>query len=888
MASEKAPARGLSRREAFGWITVAGTAIALPKYIAPSEAVAQGEVDPDETMRLFLGQDRLPVPPKNARRYTTACQFCNVGCGYIAYTWPVEDTPDEGAGAVGGELPSGALGDWVSPAFVTRRDIQGVDSYVAVVPDRDCVVNRGDHSPRGGTNALTVFTDRDHPLTKPSERLLKPQIRTDKGGELEDASWDEALDTVADRLKRTLDEKGPAAVGLWGADHLSAEKNFVETRLFFAEPPRGLYDKRRGPDEGVAVRAIHNRAKWNSEHPSIAEHFGSASTLLYSYSDFEAADTILLSGANSYETGTVLYNRMHATDNKKVVIDPRRTVPAANAEDGGGVHLQLKPGTDVVLVNSLMNVILAEGLHDQGYIDSRTNTDSFDALRRLVSQRKYRPENTEVVTGVPPDRLRRAAKLLGRPNKTSILFEKGLIWQGTQNEAVMSTYANLALVLGAVGQEGRVFGRQGGHQDAYMFDFDWPHPQADGLKRRNLWHELEKGSIDFLLVTICNPLRMSQQTKQLREFVEKVPFVVEVNIRPSDMTAVADVVLPSTQWGEYSYTRANLERRLRLNQQFVDPPGEARADYLVVAQIARRFAEKHGTLKAAEWDFKTHEDVYDAARETAEGKAIGLNLVSRQRLKQLGNNGIQIPITERGGRLVGTKRAYADKFDTPDGMANFVARDQKWTKADPLRFLPAEIKPNDEYPYFVTTVRYQAVWQSGYTYRWTTDLAKQVPYHEITLNPKDAEELGLEDGDWIQLRNQYATCDGVANVSDVCPLGLMSAIFAWQGPTDENPNGEPRYYANNLVAGGKLQQDSNAALYKNTRAAAKKLDRDPLTPDSAPTMSFEDRTVDGVSGQGSAGNPASKAKDKLSVPAKPAPGEPRPGPDFGAGGGDIE
>src|ERR671910_388176 len=823
MASDSAAQGGLSRREAFGWTTVAGTAIALPPYIAPSEAVAKGEAEPDDTMKLFLGQDRLPVPPKNARKYTTACQFCNVGCGYIAYTWPVEDTPDEGTGAVGGE----------------------------------------------------------HPLTKPSERLLKPQIRKDKGGDLEDASWDEALDAVADRLKQTLDDKGPSAIGLWGADHLSAEKNFVETRLFFAEPPQGLYDKQRGPDEGVAVRAIHNRAKWNSEHPSIAEHFGSASTLLYSYSDFEDADTILLSGANSYETGTVLYNRMHAAGNKKVVIDPRRTVPAANAEDGGGVHLQLKPGTDVVLVNSLMNVILAGNLHDRAYIDQRTNTQSFDALRRTVSGDKYRPENTEVVTGVPAGKVRRAAKLLGRPNDTSIMFEKGLIWQGTQNEAVMSTYANLALLLGSVGQQGRVFGRQGGHQDAYMFDFDWPHPQADGLKRRNLWHELEKGTIDFLLVAICNPLRMSQQTKQLREFLEQVPFVVEINIRPSDMTAVADVSLPSTQWGEYTYTRANLERRLRINNQFCDPPGEARSDYQIIVDIARRFAEKHGTLDAAQWQFDDHASVYEGLQQTKEGKALGMDLLSRDRLKQLGNNGIQIPIARKGGQLVGTKRAYEDKFATEDGKANFVPRDQNWTDADPLAFLPEEIKPNDQYPYFVTTIRYQAVWQSGYTYRWTTELAKQVPYHEVTINPQDAEELDISDGDWVRLENQYSATEGVANVSEICPPGVMSAIFAWQGPSDENPNGEPRYYANNLVAGGNLQQPSNAALYKNTRAKATKLDLEPITAESSPTMSLQDRTIEDFQG-GVAGNPQSKAKDLLDVPARPAPGEPPAAADFEA------
>jgi arsenite oxidase large subunit len=871
----------LTRRGALGWITVGGTAIALPKFLRPSAAAAQSGEENAETMALFLGEDRLPVPPESAQRYTTACQFCNVGCGYIVYTWPVDETPAEGAGALGGELPTESLGEWVAPSFVTRRDINGVDSYVAVVPDRDCVVNRGDHSPRGGTNALTVYTEREHPLTQPAERLLVPQIRDEKGGELRDASWDEALDLIADRLQETLDAKTPSAIGVWCADHLSAELNFTSTKLFFAEAPAGLYDKRLGPDEGVAVRAIHNRAKWNSEHPSISEHFGSNSTLLYSYSDFEAADTVLISGANSYETGTVFYNRIQAAKGKLVVIDPRRTVPAENAEAGGGVHLQLRPGTDVVLVNSLINVILAEGLQDQAYVDSRTNAETFDELRRTVSQDKYRPGNTEVVTGVAAADVRKAAKLLGRPNKTSILFEKGLIWQGTQNEAVMSTYANLALLLGSVGREGQVFGRQGGHQDAYMFDFDWPHPEADGLRRRNLWHELEQGSIDFLLVAICNPLRMSQQTEQLRGFAEQVPFVVEINIRPSDMTAVADVVLPSTQWGEYTYTRANLERRLRINNQFCDPPGEAHADYLIFAEIARRLADKHGTVDAEEWAYEDHESVYEGLQETEEGKTLGLDLLSRDRLKQLENNGIQIPIVRQGNELVGTKRAYEDEFLTPNGKANFVARDQNWTKGDPLAFLPDQIKPNDEYPYFVTTVRYQAVWQSGYTYRWTTELAKQVPYNEVTINPQDAAELDVSDGDWVRLENQYSATEGVANVSEVCPPGVMSVLFAWQGPTDENPEGEPRYYANNLVAGGNLQQPSNAAFYKNTRARAVKVDRDPITGETAPTMSFADRTVADFTG-GVGGNPASKVKDEIEVPAKPLPNEPPAPADFEA------
>jgi arsenite oxidase large subunit len=849
----------LSRKEALAAAAAGAGALAVPGLLADA-AEAAGE---QATMALFLGQDELPVPPANATVHTSACQFCNVGCGYKIYTWPVSATP-QSAGARG-PYPKPLLGDWISPAMVTRTVVDGKDSYVVVLPDKDCVVNRGDHSPRGGTNALTVYTKRKHPLTRPTERSLYPLLRSRKGGPLERVTWSQALDRMADEIKKALDNRGPSSIGLWGADHLSPEMNFATTKLFFAEKPKGLYDKALGPNRGVAVRAIHNRPKWNSEHPIIGDMFGSSSTLLYSYVDFEVADTVLISGANPYVTGTVLYDRMFAKPNKKVVIDPRKTVPAANAEDLGGVHLQLKPNTDVVLVNSLMNVILAENRHDQAFIDQRTDPASFQKLRQVVSQEKYRPENTAVVTGVPAAKVRRAARLLGRPKKTSIIFEKGVIWSGTQNNEVMSAYANLALLLGSIGKPGRVFGRQGGHQSAYMYDFDWPHPQADADQRGNLWQELEKGSIDLLICAICNPLRMQQQTTQLKQFFQRVPFVVDINIRPSDVTRVADLVLPSAAWGEYTYTRENLERRLRVNQQFYDPPGQVRAEYLIFVQIAQRLASRHNLVDAREWQFSRWEDVFNAMRQTSEGKALGLDNISPKELIKLGTNGIQQPTKRVGNKLVGTQRIYTDKFATADGRARFIATDFTWTQSDPLAFLPEAIKPNKQYPFFVTSVRYQSIWQSGYTYRWQTDLARHhLPYMEFVVSPKDAKKAGLVDGDWAELRNQFSSCQGVVNVSDAVPAGVISAIFGWQGPTDSNEFGEPRFYANNLIAGGPLQQTSNGAFFKNTRAALKKVKRPRITAENAPDFSLKPRygPVDAI---GADGDPRSKAKNFVDV-----------------------
>ena len=863
MSDSEQHGHGLSRKQLVAGGLAGFGALSLPAFLREGDALAADANSQDLAMQEFLGQDQLPVPPANAKVHTSACQFCNVGCGYKIYTWAVSDTPtDDNAG---GPYPKTTLGDWISPAMVTRANVGGVDSYVAVVPDKNCIVNKGDHSPRGGANALTVYTTHPHPLTNPTERHLYPQVRDSKGGPLRRVSWDEALDMVATKIKEAIDKGGPSSIGLWAADHLSPEMNFSATKIFFAPKPRGLYDPKLGPVKGVAVRAIHNRPKYNSEHPSLADNFGSANSLLYSYHDFELADTVLYSGTNSYETGTVFYNRVFAKPSKKVVIDPRRTVSAQNAEDTGGVHLQIKPNTDVVLLNSLMNVILSENLHDSAYVSARVDKASFNKLKAVVSKDKYKPENTEKVTGVPAAKVRQAATLLGKPHKTSILFEKGVIWSGTQNEAVIHSYANLALLLGSVGRAGQVFGRQGGHQSAMMYDFDWPHPEADGNLRRNLWQELQKGTIDLLIVGIANPIRMQQQSTQLQQYIEKVPFVVDINIRPSDISQVADVILPSAAWGEYTYTRENLERRVRVNQAFYDPPGEVRPEYLIFLQIGKKIADKYGILDPKEYDFTTWEQVFNALRMTKEGKGIGLDQVTPAELQSLGTNGIQEPITRSGNTLTGTVRMYEDKFPTPNGKAVFMPEDYTWTSADPLAFLPAEIKPNKQYPLFVTTVRYQNIWQSGYTYRWLKVQPQHTtPYMEFIVHPKDAAAAGLASGDWAELSNQYSKTQGVVNVSDEVPPGLVSAVFGWQGPNDSSATGVPAYYANNLIGGGPLQQKSNGAFYKNNRGALRKLDIPPRTAENTPGLSEKERVGKAI-GQGSDGNPTSKAQNVNSV-----------------------
>jgi hypothetical protein len=136
---------------------------------------------------------------------------------------------------------------------------------------------------------------------------------------------------------------------------------------------------------------------------------------------------------------------------------------------------------------------------------------------------------------------------------------------------------------------------------------------------------------------------------------------------------------------------------------------------------------------------------------------------------------------------------------------------------------------------------------------------------EFMVNPKDAKKKGLKAGDWAEVANQFSRCQGVVNVTEMVPPGLIGAIFGWQGPSDNNPFGMPQYYANNLVAGGDAQQKSNGAFFKNTRGSLRKLKRAPRNARNTPGLSEKPR-YSHVSGPGEDGNPDSKAKNFVSRP----------------------
>ncbi|UYG98240.1 molybdopterin oxidoreductase family protein [Cytobacillus firmus] len=790
----------VTRRQALKVIGSTAAAGASSHFLLNREALAD-----EITRNNHELENSLPIPPATAQKFTTSCQYCSVGCGYQVTVWPISQTE-----VSGGTWPKLSMGEpWTSPETVAATKIDGEDCYITIVPDQVCVVNKGDHSIRGGTNALTTYSDAKQPLMDTSNRCKMPKIK--KNGKMIEVSWDEALDLIADKMSETIKKDGPGAIGIWQADHETPENNYVGAKFAFSKYPKGIYDPNLPPEKGIPHRAIHNRPKFGSETPAFGDIFGSNEFMLYSYEDAEIAEVVILAGANAYETASAFYNRIYDSrkDGKKlIVIDPRKTITSRNAEENG-YHLQLAPGTDVILINSIMHHIIENGWEDTNYINKRIDSVSFENLKKTVMAEKYRPENAEIITKVPAATIKEAAKLISSAKGVTTIFEKGIIWQGTQNTECVGVYANLNLITGNVGIEGGSIGRLGGHQEAILTGV--PHPQENSEDRPDVWNSVVEGKLKMLWIIDSNPMSTTQQTNAFSKGLEKVDFLIVNEIYENETTEYADVILPSAAWGEWDYIRVNLERRLKMYSKFTDSPGEAKPDWEIIAMVARRLGERHGLIDPYEYKWKNSAEVFEEYKHTNDGKHLGLNMVNYQWIRELGSDGIQIPLIEKEGNIIGTNRLYTEHFHTKDGKARVQNYDVEWEGDVPI-FLPDEIRPNKNYPFYLTTVRHNVLWQCGYTFRWIPHLVEMMPEPEVQIHPEDAKNKGIKNGDWIKISNQFGETEAIASVTDIVPVGVLSVVFAY-----------PFKYINNLSAS--IRSKRNGAYFKNTRANIEKINK---------------------------------------------------------------
>jgi arsenite oxidase large subunit len=773
---------------------------------------------------VFRFPDHVPIPPTTAKKSRTSCQYCIVGCGYMVYVWPT-DVPEGGLkaseNALGVDLPATALsGQWISPGMYNRTVFQDGRSYnIVIIPDKGYAVNQGNHSIRGGTNAQGIWS----PFGPTADRLTAPLLKV--GDAQQPISWDAALTIASGVLKHAVSKYGPQGTAFRMYAYQWFENTYAITKLYFQEiqTPNG---------------AIHNRASFGGETTALEDT--GTSTWNIAYEDAEKADIVFEVGAGGYENQTVFFTQHVMNHGAKLIVqDPRKIIDAAYAEKNGGLHLQLKPGTDAVLLNAIARVIVDNSWQDTNFISqymiaSKADISSQDSWRqqhfgmafadyqKMLQNPLYEAANAAQFTGVSADQIQMAAQLIAKPNtngqrpKTLFMFEKGLIW-GINYQNV-SALANLALLVGSIGQVGRGISRSGGHQEGFASPVGYPikHATDTGLFGEKIPNyidaHMEKGEVKVYHVIGANPLGMTNSAQHFREMlIQKLahaPIVdsadttaalaaltarmdsggivlIAQDIYPNLTTENADLVLPAAAWGEMNGTRINGERRTRLYEKFMDPPGQAMPDWWIISQIAQR-------MGFSGFNWQTEEQIFTELAPNAEYDASAIVKYATTKgstpytvLRGL-QSGIQLPAQIVNGQLIGTPRLFSDfKFGTSSGKAMFINSD--WTGLAAQVYTQLQPQAGE---FWVINGRVDELWQTMYTHKRVPYILERWPSNHVEINPTDAASLGVQSGDMISLASdrvvtqQSGTFDkgsftAVAYVSDIVPQGVVFTNFAY-------------------------------------------------------------------------------------------------------------
>ncbi|WET80646.1 molybdopterin oxidoreductase family protein [Amycolatopsis sp. QT-25] len=599
----------------------------------------------------------------------------------------------------------------------------------ARVAPRDFPVNAGGLCQKGWTSGEL--------LTSPS-RLTTPLIRVD--GELRPASWPRALDLVARRLTEIRAARGADSVAVFGGGGLTNEKAY-------------LLGKFARVALGTSQIDYNGRFCMSSAAAAGIKAFGADRGMPFPVTDLADADAVLLVGANPAETMPPFTQHLRGAD--LIVVDPRRTPTAELA----GVHLAPAPGTDLALAQGILHAVVADGLLNRSYVDKRTN--GFEELWRSVAA--WWPERVEQVTGVSAADQRRVAGKLAAARNAYVLTARGTE-QHANGTAMVNAWINLALALGLPGRQGSGFGcltgqgnGQGGREHGQKADqlpgyrkIDdpaareyvagvWGVPPdslpGPGRSAVELLEALgtENGP-SALLVFGSNLVVSAPGAGNIQDKVSSLDFLVVSDLVLSETAAMADVVLPVTQWAEEDGTMTNLEGRILLRRKAIDPPSGVKTDLFVLSELARRFGQPDGRFPA------DAEAVFTELRRASKGGVADYSGITYDRLRA--GEALYWPVPAESHP--GTPRMFLDAFAHPDGRARFVPVDHVG---------PAE-PPDAEFPLQATTGRVLQHYQSGAQTRLVKELNDVVAEVFVEVHPDTAARAGLAEGDLAVVRSR--------------------------------------------------------------------------------------------------------------------------------------
>jgi assimilatory nitrate reductase catalytic subunit len=663
----------------------------------------------------------------------------------------------DGSGAVDTHCPYCAL-----QCGMRLRSASGA---VEVLP-RDFPTNRGGLCHKGWTAAALL----DHP-----DRLTTPLMRAAKNTPLEPVGWDEALARVTDQVRALQTAYGRDSVAIFGGGGLTNEKAYALGRFARATLRTRFID-------------YNGRFCMSSAAAAGIRAFGVDRGLPFPLADLATVDTLLLVGANPAETMPPLARYLveqRRRGGDLIVVDPRRTPTARQAT----LHLQPTPGTDLALANALLHLAIADGHVDQSFVESRTA--GFATVAASVAG--YWPERVERLTGVPVADLKRAVDLLARAGTAIVLTARGAE-QHSKGTDTVSAWINLALALGLPGRPGSGYGcltgqgnGQGGREHGQKADqlpgyrrIDEPAARAHvaavwgvdptslpgpGVSATELLGRLgAPGGPKALFVFGSNPVVSAPRARAVERRLAALDLLVVTDFVLSETAALADVVLPSAQWAEEDGTMTNLEGRVLRRRALRPPPGAARTDLHILAELTERLGGP--PLPASP------EAVFAELGRASAGGVADYAGIDWPRIDAA--DGVFWPCPS--AVHPGTPRLFADGFGTPDGRARFVAVEHR----------PAAEQPDAAFPFLLTTGRVLAQYQSGAQTRRIDPLNQAAPAAFVELHPDAAADLSIMDGQAVRVVTRRGTIEAAARVVDSIRPDTLFVPFHWAGAARAN------------------------------------------------------------------------------------------------------
>ena len=653
---------------------------------------------------------------------------------------------------------------------------------ISVTGDEDYPVNKGMLCSKG-RNLNYVAQDT-------TDRILHPEMRWSRNHPLQKVSWDTAFDRAAAVFKSIIAKHGPDSVGFYVSGQCLTEEYYLANKII-----KGFI--------GSNNIDTNSRLCMSSAVVGYKKTVGEDSVPI-SYADIELADTFLIAGANPAWCHPILYRRLEQhkaahSEVKVIVVDPRKTQTAAAAD----LHLQILPGTDVILFNAIARWLIEKRKIDKTFI--KKHTVNFEAVKEMAFSLSIRQAAAKC--GIPASEIRKAAQYIGEASKFLSMWTMGL------NQSVIGvpknvSLLNLSLLTGQIGKPGcgpfsltgqpnAMGGREvGGMANLLAAHKDLGNPThrkevADfwggkeikgepGYTATEMFDALESGKLKAIWIICTNPVVSMPNVHKVERALKNAAFVVVQDIsHKSETTKFADLLLPAAGWLEKEGTMTNSERRISYLPKVKDPPAEALPD----VEILWRFAQAMGFNG---FDYTSASEVYDEHCLLTKGTNIDISGLSYDRLKQEGS--FQWPVPHK--THPGTPRLFTDfEFHTNDKKAHFNAPQSLYNKSE---------ETSVEFPLILNTGRVRDQWHTRTKTGKVKRLLTHIPQPYLEINTVDAYLRKLKEGDIAVIKSRRGEVQVKVKVTNDIREGVVFLPMHW-GKVLHNDFGRANNITNDLV-----------------------------------------------------------------------------------------